>query len=62
MLAGGNLDPTNPVPGIENPEAQQKAKDMGGSGEGARGTWCGKGSIGRGTGHAGHVWQGMDVL
>ncbi len=37
VLAGGNLDPTNPVPGIENPEAQEKAKDMGGSGEGGAG-------------------------
>ncbi|KAG2493931.1 hypothetical protein HYH03_007862 [Edaphochlamys debaryana] len=29
VLAGGNMDPTNPMSGMENPEAQGKAEDMG---------------------------------
>lgn len=29
VLGGGNMDPTNPLAGLENPEAEAKATEMG---------------------------------
>ncbi|GIL56364.1 hypothetical protein Vafri_11733 [Volvox africanus] len=31
VLGGGNMDPTNPLAGLENPEAEAKAIEMGAS-------------------------------